>query len=111
MGHRTLSIDRLAAAGDLKEPDPGGGVPQARRRRTSAPAEKQIVDSSRRASPGAARSTANLDAHRSADAGAVGDRRPDREGRRQRLRYQGSPALRTWTLLPCSIYLERNSVF
>jgi len=30
---------------NLKAPDPGGGVPQARRRRTSAPAEKQIVDS------------------------------------------------------------------
>ena len=44
-----------------------------------------------------------------ADPGAVGDRRSDRQGRRQRLRHQGSAALRTRTLRPCPIYPERQS--
>ena len=74
MGRRALSIDRLAAAGDLKAADPGRGVSQARCRRAAAPAEEQIVDHSRRSAPGAARSAEDLGRHRSADAGAV--RRP-----------------------------------
>ncbi len=44
-----------------------------------------------------------------ADTGAVGDRRSDRAGRRQRLRYQGSLALRTRALRPCPLYPERRS--
>src|SRR6202022_164238 len=106
MGHRALSIARLASTGNFKTPDPGRGAAEARCRRASAPAEKQIVDNSRRSPSGSAGSTANLGQHRSSDAGAVGDRRSDRTGRRQRLRYQGSLALRTRTLRACSFYPE-----
>src|SRR3981189_1081980 len=107
MGRRTLSVDRLASTGDLKTPDPGGGVSEASCRRASAPAEKQIVDSSRRSPSSPAGSTADLGQYRSSAAGNVRDRRSDRTGRPPRLRYQGSPTLRTRTLRARSIYPER----
>ena len=44
LGRRALSIGRGAAAPDLKAPDRGGGISQARGRRIAAPPEKQIVD-------------------------------------------------------------------
>src|SRR5258707_1132862 len=109
MGRRALPIDRLASAGDLRTPDERGGVSEARRRRIPAPAEKQIVDNSRRSPSGIAGPTANLGRHRSALAGAVRGRRSDRAGRRHRLRYQGSAAFRTRTLRTCAIYPERKS--
>ena len=102
LGRRALSIDRHEAAGNLETTDPGRRLSQARRRRASTPAEKQIVDRSRRTSPGAARSTANLGPNRPTDAGAVRDRRSDRRVGRQRLRYQGSLALRTRSLTAMS---------
>src|SRR5450631_666299 len=60
MGHRALPIGRVAATGNLKAPDPGGGISKTRCRRASAPAEEQTVDRPRRSSSGAAGSTAGL---------------------------------------------------
>ena len=42
------------------------------------------------------------------DSGAVGDRRSDRTGRRQRLRHQGSAAVRTRAIRACPVYFERR---
>ena len=83
MGRRALSIDRSRISAEIaKRLIREEAVSQAGRRRTAAPAEEQIIDNSRRSASGAARSAADLGQHRSAAAGAVRDRRPDRQGRR-----------------------------
>ena len=96
---------------DLQTPDRGRGIPQAAGRRAAAPAEEQDIDDPRRAAPGPARSAAGLGQHRSPDPRAVGDRRSDRAGRRQRLRHQGHAALRTRAIRPCPVQSERRSLF